>query len=108
MTYNRDMLSAFKRKHIEVPFYSNQTMVYSSPSVNVGYKILDPDQIKKLTKDHMDIHGLRSVPYLYNLSKCNNIKRLAHPLVVRPLINDLDDDSYEIITLLEKDKLNEF
>ena len=51
--------------------------------------------------------GLRSVTYLENLSRCANVKKLMHPLISGPSIDDLDD-SHEVITLLERDQLSDF
>ena len=101
------MLSMFTKKHFEVPFFSNDTLVYSSPTIDVGYKITQFKEPRKLQPQHMEVQGIRSVAYLDNISKCSNITKLVHPLVYSPLIDDLDD-SHEIITLLEKDKLSEF
>ena len=51
--------------------------------------------------------SLRTVSYLDNLSKCEELKKLTHPLVFSPLIEDLDE-SQEVISLLEKDILTDF
>ena len=48
MTYNREMLSIFKKKYIEVPFFSNHTLIYNSPLVEIGYKIIKQEHVKKL------------------------------------------------------------
>ncbi len=50
---------------------------------------------------------MRSVSYIENLSRCEKIKSLLHPLISGPSIEDLDD-SHEVITLLERDRLHEF
>ena len=60
-----------------------------------------------MNKDHIDCVSLRTVTYLDNLSSCEQLKKLTHPLVFSPLIEDLDE-SHEVISLLEKDLLTDF
>ena len=68
---------------------------------------MDARQIQKLSSAFYDVQGLRTVIYLENLSRCENIKKLTHPLISGPSIEDLDD-SHEVITLLEHDVLEDF
>ena len=60
-----------------------------------------------LKPEHLDCVSLRTVTYLDNLSNCDKLKALTHPLVFSPLIEDLDE-SHEVISLLEKDILSDF
>ena len=39
MTYNELMLSAFKKKIIELPLFKNEALVYKSIFVDYGYKV---------------------------------------------------------------------
>ena len=107
MTYNNNkMLGVFKKKLIELPLYSNDTLVVSSDSIDKGYKIMNGKNLRELGKDHIDCVGLRTVTYLDNLSSCERLRSLTHPLVFSPLI-DLDE-SHEVISILEKDILTDF
>ena len=107
MTYNKEMISVFKKKIIELPLYSNDTLVVKAPTIDKGYKIINGKNLRELIKDHIDCVSLRTVTYLDNLSSCEQLRKLTHPLVFSPLIEDLDE-SHEVISLLEKDFLTDF
>ena len=70
MTYNKEMLSIFKKKIIELPLYSNDTLVVKAPTIDKGYKIINGKNLRELAKDHIDCVSLRTVTYLDNLSSC--------------------------------------
>ena len=67
---------------------------------------MDGKQISRLSHHFYNTKGLRTVTYLENLSKCYSLKKLMHPLISGPSIDDLDD-SHEVITLLERDELTD-
>ena len=52
MTYNKDMLSVFVKKTIELPLFSNNTLVVKASSINKGYKIVNGKYLRELNKDH--------------------------------------------------------
>lgn len=108
LTRNTDLLASFVKKRYEVPLYSNHTLLYFQPNlVELSAKIVEGKQIKRLANDFYELSGIRSVSYLENLSRCDKIKSLMHPLISGPSIEDLDD-AHEVITLLERDLLTDF
>ena len=107
MTYNKDMLSMFTKKVIELPLYSYQCMIVKSPTINKGYRLMSGKNLRVINSEHLDCVSLRTVSYLDNLSNCEQLKKLTHPLLFSPLIEDLDE-SQEVISLLEKDILTDF
>lgn len=68
---------------------------------------MDGKQVPKLSPSFADLTGLRTVTYVDNLAKCETLRSLTHPLIYSPEIEDLDN-SQEVITLLEKDRLHNF
>ena len=52
---------------------------------------MDKKEVQRLSKGFFDVQGLRSVAYLDNLSRCDQIRTLTHPLISGPSIEDLDD-----------------
>ena len=107
MTQNRELLDMFARKMYEVPIYSNHSLFYAAPQVEKCIKLVNGKNMKRLSDTFYDLQGLRTVSYLENLSRCENITKLMHPLISGPCIEDLDD-SHEVITLLEKDMVKNF
>ena len=107
MTQNKELLALFVKKTYEVPIYSNNSLFYANPEVNQAIKLVEPKQVKHLSSEFYNVKGLRSVIYLENLSRCEHIKKLTHPLISGPSIEDLDD-SHEVITLLERDVVEDF
>jgi len=102
------MFANFAKKMVEIPIKSNQTLVVT-PTHNLlskQYKIVDAD-LKELSQAHLDFASLKTVSYLGNLASAYFIKKLNHPLAFSPLVSDLDD-SAEVISLLEQDRLEEF
>lgn len=92
MTQNRELLALFVKKSFEVPIFSNHSLFFTNAGcVNKSIKLVDKKQIQKLSSAFYDVQGLRSVVYLENLSKCEGIKKLTHPLISGPSIEDLDD-----------------
>ena len=73
-------------------------------SINLSAKLVEGKQIPRLSHHFFNLKGLRTVTYLENLSKCSQLKKLMHPLISGPSIDDLDD-SHEVISLLERDEL---
>lgn len=86
--------------------YSNGTILYYQPSmIELGAKLVEGRRIQKLQSQFYDLRGLRTLTYLDNLAKCNELKRLMHPIISGPSIDDLLDDSHEVVALLEHDHI---
>ena len=73
------------KKTYELPLFSNHSLVYTQPGqVNKAIKLVEGKQIPKLTPPFYDIQGLRTVTFVDNLAKCENLRKLTHPVIYSP------------------------
>ena len=48
MTYNKEMLSMFAKKVIELPLYSNDCLIVNAPTISKGYRLLNGKNLRQI------------------------------------------------------------
>jgi hypothetical protein len=90
MTYNELMLSAFKKKIIELPLYQNETLVCKSIFIDHGFRITNPN-LKEIKKDHYGCSTLVCPQNMEKLDKFLKLQALAVPLPYCPQYTSLEE-----------------
>ena len=106
MTYNELMLSAFKKKVIELPLRKNEALVCKSIFLDYGYKVTS-SKFKDVKKDLQGCLSFKTPQFVANLDKFTKLQSLALPLDFCPLFKDLND-AHDVVMLLSQDLLTEF
>ena len=52
---------------------------------------MEGHKIKKLVSSMMDLSGIRTVSYIENLARFTKVKKLMHPLISGPAMEDLEE-----------------
>ena len=65
VTSYRELLATFKKKSIEVPLFSNSSLLYHQPSqVQLCAKLVDGRNISRIAQQFYNLRGLRTMSYI--------------------------------------------